>query len=97
VIPYEIHAEAEAEITEAALFYDVQSEERRARFLESVRLAIALIREYPDLGSPVSSIVRKALVPRFPYAIIYEFDGQSIFVLAVAHAHRRPNYWHGRE
>jgi hypothetical protein len=41
--------------------------------------------------------VRRALVgPRFPYSVVYLEDEDEIWVLAVAHAKRRPGYWRGR-
>jgi hypothetical protein len=30
---------------------------------------------------------------RFPYAVIYSLIDSDVFVLAVAHGHRRPFYW----
>ena len=36
---------------------------------------------------------RKARVRRFPYAIFFVADEESIRVMAVAHQKRRPGYW----
>jgi mRNA-degrading endonuclease RelE of RelBE toxin-antitoxin system len=33
---------------------------------------------------------------RFPYGLIYTIDNGDILVLAVAHLHRRPDYWRDR-
>jgi hypothetical protein len=33
---------------------------------------------------------------RFPYGLIYALDDGDILVLAVAHLHRRPDYWRDR-
>ena len=44
----------------------------------------------PELG------VRRNLVRRFPYLIVFvEFEG-SVRVIAVASAHQRPGYWRRR-
>src|SRR5690349_4664619 len=37
--------------------------------------------------------VRRRLLPNFPYAIIYVETDDALYVLAVAHLKRRPNYW----
>jgi hypothetical protein len=37
-----------------------------------------------------------ALVPRFPYAVVFIDLGTEVNVLAVAHAKRRPGYWLNR-
>jgi hypothetical protein len=41
----------------------------------------------PTLG------VRRFLLPRFPFAIGYVVEGETITVLAVTHLRRRPGYW----
>ena len=33
---------------------------------------------------------------RFPYGLIYTIDHGDVLVLAVAHLHRHPDYWHDR-
>ncbi len=33
---------------------------------------------------------------RFPYAVIYKENSTMIWILAVAHGHRRPGYWKER-
>jgi toxin ParE2 len=33
---------------------------------------------------------------RFPYSVVYTQDGADILVLAIAHQHRKPNYWKTR-
>ncbi len=41
--------------------------------------------------------VRRLVVSRFPYSILYRrLAGGEIRVLAVAHHKRRPEFWHGR-
>ena len=42
---------------------------------------------------PEDLVIRWALLPRFPYAVIFMDLGTEIRVLAVAHAKRRPGYW----
>ncbi len=40
--------------------------------------------------------VRRALLPRFPYALVFLELQTEIRVLAVAHAKRHPDYWLNR-
>lgn len=60
------------------------------QFSAEVQRAIAFIREYPDAGAPVRLSVRRALVERFPYAIVYRRDRERVHILAVAHLRKRP-------
>jgi len=33
---------------------------------------------------------------RFPYALLYRVEADTITILAVMHMHRRPGYWEQR-
>jgi len=39
---------------------------------------------------------RKLNFHRFPYAIVYSLRGDTLFIKAVMHLHRRPFYWKDR-
>ena len=97
MIPHEFHSEAEEELLESALFYDSRVKGLGESFTSEVQRTVEMIREHPDLGSPLGSKVRRVLVRRFPYNIIYRHDANRIFILAVAHQRRRPGYWRHRE
>jgi hypothetical protein len=93
------HPEAVGELRAAAFWYD----ERRAglgdEFTDEVnklgRQIAASPATYPIWPglSGSQATIRRALVDRFPYVIAFEVREQSIFILAVAHAKRRPLYW----
>ena len=42
--------------------------------------------------------IRRCLVHRFPYGVIYSVDEQRsrVLILAVMHLHRQPGYWSDR-
>jgi hypothetical protein len=40
---------------------------------------------------------RRLLLARFPFGLIYRFDGQDIVIVAVAHNKRRSGYWRKRD
>jgi plasmid stabilization system protein ParE len=65
-------------------------------FAAEVERTIALVREFPDAGSPLGGNVRRVLVARFPYAIVYRHENSAIEIIAVAHQRRRPDYWRQR-
>lgn len=49
---------------------------------------------FPLAAPEISPGFRRVLVPRFPYGLIYRVaDEKTIYVLAVMHLHRRPDYW----
>jgi len=40
--------------------------------------------------------IRRALVHRFPYGILYVPEQNQILIIAVMHLHRQPGYWQDR-
>jgi plasmid stabilization system protein ParE len=96
VIPYRFHPAAAAEVEEAALFYESRMPNLGKSFASEVERTIALVREFPDAGTSLDHNLRRVLVARFPYAIVYRHDQDAVLVLAVAHQRRRPDYWRQR-
>jgi plasmid stabilization system protein ParE len=44
----------------------------------------------------VGNGMRKRLVHRFPYALLYRVEPAEVVIVAVMHQRRRPDYWLGR-
>ena len=59
----------------------------------ALKLEIAGVAEAPAAGFEVRPAVRRRIVRRFPYSILYTLEGDEVVVLAVAHQSRRPGYW----
>ena len=95
-----ISAEAEAELAETARWYDQQRPGLGVDFLRSIGRVVARIEVAPQTGSPVPGVtdadIRRLLVRRFPYHVVYVELPDRIQVLAIAHHRRRPRYWIGR-
>ncbi len=97
MIPVKFHFEAEAELTEAALFYEEKVVGLGTSFAAEMKSSIRFIQAYPEASPRLGRLLRKFVVKRFPYAIIYRHEEQHIFILAVAHDRRRPGYWKLRQ
>lgn len=91
-----IHETAEAEINEAADFYDLENPGLGSIFINEIEKAVGLILEYPEAALLLRGKVRKKPLLKFPYALIYSVHPQEIRLVAVAHQKRRPFYWRGR-
>jgi len=96
LILVQFHSEAEAELSEAASFYESRLVGLGTSFSAEVKTSVGFIRAYPDAGSPLGSKLRTVVIKRFPYSVIYRREEQIIYVVAVAHHRRRPGYWKGR-
>lgn len=87
---------AELELNEATDFYDLESPGLGSVFLDDLEHALAQVVEFPS-AAPALNGVRKRLLTKFPYALLYSLRDDEIRILAVAHQRRRPFYWQGRE
>ena len=96
MIGYRFLLPAEEEMTEASLFYEAATSGLGAGFLDEVGRVINILREYPELGHPVGRELRRALLHRFPFSLIYSVEVDAILIVAVAHQRRRPDYWRNR-
>ncbi len=65
-------------------------------FAHEIERAIRLIVEAPERWPKYLGKYRRILIRRFPYSLIYTITKEDIFILAVAHGHRRPGYWKNR-
>jgi toxin ParE1/3/4 len=95
-----IHPKAQAEIIEAADWYDLRAEGLGDELLVEVDHAVAVILASP-LAFPVWSGTEDLLPPvqrfalkRFQfYAIAYQSFADQVLVLSLVHTRRRPLYW----
>jgi hypothetical protein len=86
---------------EAADWYEQQGEGLGDRFMNEVAQALAAIEANPKRFAQLETLgsrttFRRALVNEFPYVVVYRVFTNDVFVYAVAHAGRRPNYWKNR-
>ena len=65
-------------------------------FLAEVERTTATIVSHPKAASKVKKDIRRRLLKRFPFGILYVATIDEIVVLAVMHLRRRPGYWQDR-
>jgi plasmid stabilization system protein ParE len=92
---------AEEEVQQAAQWYEDQRTGLGLEFLSAVDTGVQRIRHdplaFPLLETlPEEQNIRRLVLARFPYVIIYEVLSQEIRILAIAHSRRRPGYWKKR-
>jgi len=94
--PVRFHPQAEAEMIEAAAYYESQQRDLGKRFLASVRNAIDNIVINPHLYPVVHLDVRRCLTRTFPFGVLFRILADQIIIVAVMHLHRHLNYWKSR-
>ena len=87
---------AETELNEAAAYYEFQVKGLGTAFLAEVERSTKLIQQNPESFSRILKVVRRKILRRFPYSIMYSFVDNSIRILAIANHKRRPYYWRSR-
>lgn len=86
-------AEADAEFRESARYYEDKAQGLGITFITEVHRATAIVASQPSIGSPVDDELRKFVLRRFSYNLIYSIEGDEVVIIAVAHHKRRPFYW----
>ena len=87
---------AQHELDEAISYYNGQVPGLGDAFLLETVATIERIRQFPQGWHSLSEKVRRCRLRRFPYGLIYHLDETGVLIVAVAHSHRRPNYWRDR-
>ncbi len=91
-----VHPDARREFDDAVDYYERESPGLGVIFTDEVDAGFARIRTHPDASPQVASGVRKLVLAKFPYSLIYEVRDDFMRILAVAHQRKRPFYWRGR-
>jgi toxin ParE1/3/4 len=91
-----IRPRARLQIAEATDWYDNQSPGRGDDFLRSLQDTIESICRNPYQYQVLRGELRRALLRRFPYLIIYAVSGDEVTVLRCVHTHRDPRRWLSR-
>lgn len=96
MIEADFHPGALAEAEEAQLWYENKREGLGETFAAAVERAINRITEAPHFARADGDEVRRLVLERFPYSVVYVVLDSRIVVLAVAHSRRQPGYWRHR-
>jgi toxin ParE1/3/4 len=91
------HPLAEQELNDTASYYNAASPGLGITFLTEVERALKQIREHPEAAPVVHKVVRRKLIRRFPYSVMYSVQAEAIRILAIANQKRRPLYWRRRQ
>lgn len=93
------HPDAQAELNHAIGYYEANQPGLAYQFAIEVFAAVKRIKAYPTLWPLMDDRqLRRCLIHRFPYGVIYALDEEEakIYILAVMHLHREPGYWSER-
>ncbi|BAZ69416.1 hypothetical protein NIES4106_41880 [Fischerella sp. NIES-4106] len=93
-----IHTEARKELDAAIAYYEDQKVGLGLDLLSEVEKVLGNIQQNPNLGTLYKiEGVRRYAIKRFPYLIFYIELEEVIWVVAITHGKRKPDYWKKRK
>ena len=94
--PYRFHREADAEFTDALLYYSELGAALSHRFYDEIQAGLAEVCAHPLRFRQIDPPVRRYLLPSFRYALLYIAEPDRVWIIAVAPLRREPGYWKHR-
>ncbi len=91
-----LRKEAQDDLSDAASWYEEQRLGLGGEFLDEAGAAFRRIEANPLAYVDVYRGFRRALLRRFPFAVYFRVEPESVSVVAVMHASRSPAAWQVR-
>jgi len=92
-----IRPEAAGDIEDGYNWYEQAKLGLGEEFLAAVRERLDSAIARPEQFPVVHRSIRRALLHRFPYSLLYRVEPEAILVVAVFHAKRDPGVWRARK
>ncbi len=94
---FSFHPAAESEFYDAIDFYEQCELGLGYDFSIEVYSCINNVLSFPELWPVLEGDIRRCLTNRFPFGILYNINGNDIFILAIMHLSKKPGYWKERK
>ena len=87
---------ADAEVEKIHAWYDAREPGLGAEFRDELARLIGLIGDRPEMFAVAFDQMRRAVMKRFPYFLLYESFLNEVVVFGVIHGARDPKFWLAR-
>jgi plasmid stabilization system protein ParE len=95
-VKYVLHPEADEELAEAVQYYADIDAGLGVRFYREIERLIFEVCAYPQRFRRFDPPARRHFSHSFPYAVIYLDEVDRVWIVAVMHMKRKPDYWRSR-
>lgn len=89
--------EANLEFLDTISYYETERPGLGRRFKAEVEQSLHWLRDHSEACRLRPGGYRKLSLRIFPYQIAYVVKGSTLWILAIAHHRRSPEYWIGRD
>lgn len=93
VLRVELHPGARQDMHHAVSYLVERSVRRTERFSRGYETAIRAVAEFPLIGREITPGVRRFVIARTDYALIYRVSATAVTILALPHRSSPPGYW----
>jgi plasmid stabilization system protein ParE len=95
-LPIILWPEAQQEYDDAVDWYESQRRGQGLRFLDQINDTLNSISDNPEWYPIVQNDIRRAVVRRYPFVVLFRIRPRRIVVVAVFHTSRDPGVWQRR-
>lgn len=92
----EFHPEVQEDISSAFEWYQNQAIGLGDSFVKELENSLSEIIEQPLAWPSLTKKLKRYILNRFPFSVIYSITSESVYVLAIMHHKRHPKYWISR-
>ena len=92
----EFHPEVEEEISYSYHWYEEKSKGLGNKSISEIQNSLERIKANPRANQIVEKEIRRSLISKFPFGILYATENDTVYVLAVMHLKKKPFYWLNR-
>ncbi len=92
----EFLSEAEEEFQQAYQWYKNHNRELGEKFIEVVEHSLNSLLQFPQRYPIIHKNIRRIVLQKFPYSILYIIKDDKIMIVACFHGKRNPKYWQER-
>ncbi|MGA1940907.1 type II toxin-antitoxin system RelE/ParE family toxin [Arcobacter sp. YIC-310] len=87
---------AKLEFDDSKSYYELQQKGLGKSFENEVRSSINRIKRFPNSYQKIFNEIIRCTLHKFPHNILYTQQKDHILIIAIAHQHRKPDYWVSR-
>ena len=84
---------AEQEFYDSQEYYEEKQTNLGNKFKSEAFNSLKRIQKFPNMFVKIKKDIRKCIINKFPFNILYSIEGDYILVIAISHHHRNPDYW----